>query len=167
MGEITLTIDGSEVYAESGQTILEAALANGIDIPHLCYDQRLTPTGACRLCLVEIEGERGLHTSCTRIALDGMSVKTETPEIRKLRKATLELLISEHRLTCTTCDKDGDCLLQDYCYRYQIDEFKYPYLSLKIQNVNYTSGDKAIIYDPSKCVRCQRCVKICREVQGV
>jgi len=165
MAEITLTIDGRELGARSGQTILEVALANGIDIPHLCYDPRLTPTGACRLCLVEIEGGRGLDTSCTLMAEDGMVVRTNTAEIRALRKATLELLASEHSLTCTTCDRDGDCLLQDYAYEYQIDENRFPAIEHSVRAFNFTSGSKAIQYDPSQCIRCQRCVKICAAVQ--
>ena len=165
MNEIKLNIDGREMTAEPGRTILQVALANGIPIPRLCYDPRLTPTGACRLCLVEIEGGRGFETSCTRMAEDGMVVQTDTAEIRALRKTTLELLISEHNLVCTTCDKDGDCQLQDYAYEYQIDEKRFPPIEHRIRTFNYTSGDKAIQYDPSKCIRCQRCVKICAEVQ--
>ena len=163
--QITLTIDGQQVSAAAGSTVLEAANQNGFDIPHLCYDPRISPTGACRLCLVEIEGQRGLQTSCTRTAEDGMVVCTENEEILRIRKTTLELLISEHKLTCTTCDSDGQCLLQDYAYRYQVNEKRFPYIEMKARALNYTSGDKAIVYDPTLCVRCQRCVKICDEVQ--
>lgn len=166
-GEIVLTIDGRTVNGRAGQTVLEVALEHGIHIPHLCYDPRITPTGGCRLCLVEIEGQRGLQTSCARVAEDGMNVRTETGEIARIRKTTLELLISEHRLTCTTCDSDGDCLLQDYAYRYKANEHRFPPIELSIKHRNYSSGDKAIVYDPSKCIRCQRCVKICAEVQCI
>jgi formate dehydrogenase alpha subunit len=165
MGEIKITIDDRVLSASEGQTVLQVALENGIDIPHLCYDSRLTPTGACRLCVVEIEGERGLQTSCSRIAAEGMVIRSDTKELRKLRKAILELLASEHRLNCTTCDMDGDCLLQDYAYEYQIKEDRYPSIGLRITELNYTSGNLAIQYDPTKCIRCQRCVKICEEVQ--
>jgi len=165
MSEIKLSIDGREVTAQEGGTVLEVALANGIHIPHLCYDKRLTPTGACRLCLVEIEGERTLQTSCTRLALPGMVVRTNTEQIRALRKTTLELLLSEHRVACTTCDMDGDCLLQDYAYEYQASETRFPSVASPVGQDNYTTGNKGIEYDPSKCVRCQRCVKICAEVQ--
>ncbi len=163
MSEISLTVDGRELTTGRGQTILQVALANGIDIPHLCYDPRLTPTGACRLCVVEIEGQPGLHTSCTRLADPGMVVMTETEAVRASRKATLELLLSEHNITCTTCDADGDCLLQDYAYRYQADEDRFPSVATAAGRQNYTSGNRAIVYDPSKCVRCQSCVKICAE----
>ena len=165
MKEITLNMDGRELQAREGQSLLEVALANGIEIPHLCHDSRLTPTGACRLCLVEIEGDRGLQTSCTRLAVDGMTVRTNTDEIRASRKTTLELLLSEHRVACTTCDCDGDCLLQDYAYQYQASETRYPSVAAAAGEDNYTTGHKGIVYDPSKCVRCQRCVKICAEVQ--
>jgi len=160
-----LTIDGKKVTAEPGQTVLEAALANGIDIPNLCYDQRLSPAGACRLCLVEIEGERGLHTACTRQASDGMVVYTETDEIRELRKTVLELLISEHRLACTSCDMNGDCKLQQYAYRYQVDERAFGTPEFEPDQPNYSTGNKAIEYDASKCIRCGRCIRICQEVQ--
>ncbi len=164
-GEIILKIDGKEVSAMPGQTVLEAAVANGIDIPRLCHDPRLSPTGACRLCLVEIEGRRGLHTSCTLKAEAGMSVQTENERIASSRRTTLELLLSEHNISCTTCDADGDCLLQDYSYRYQAREDRFPRLSTAQRKETYTVGHKGIVYDPSKCVRCQRCVKICAEVQ--
>jgi len=165
MDQITLMIDGRELVAQPGETILQVALANGVDIPHLCYDPRLTPTGACRLCLVEIEGQVGLHTACTRLAEPGMVVRTNTDEIRALRKTTLELLLSEHNPTCTTCDRDGDCLLQDYAYEYQVDEKRFPPVMIPPGGKNYTADNKAIVYDPSKCIRCQRCVKVCAEVQ--
>lgn len=166
MSVITLKIDGQTRKVEAGQTLLQAAKANGIAIPHLCYDPRLTPTGACRLCLVELEGQPGLQTACTRLAEDGMVVRTNTEEIRVLRRQTLELFLSEHNCRCATCDKDGDCLLQDYAYEYRVDESRYPSLAPPPGGRNYTSDNKAIVYDLSKCIRCQRCVKVCEEVQG-
>jgi len=165
MSQFTLTIDGRAVTAEEGQTVLQAALAHGIRIPHLCYDPRLTPTGACRLCLVEIEGEAGLHTSCTRLAMPGMTVRTDTQAIRASRKMNLEFLLSEHRAVCTSCDSDGDCRLQDYAYEYGADENRFPSVGPSVDEQVYTEGHKGIFYDPTKCIRCQRCVKICEEVQ--
>jgi formate dehydrogenase alpha subunit len=165
MSEFKLNIDGREVTARQGQTILQAALAHGIRIPNLCYDPRLTPTGACRLCIVEIDGQRGVQTACTFLAGPGMVVKTNTEAIRAMRKTTLELLLSEHRLVCTTCDRDGDCLLQDYAYEYQASEKRFPSVATPPGQENYTTGNKSIEYDPSKCIRCQRCVKICAEVE--
>ncbi len=165
MDAINLTMNGRALTARPGQTLLEVALANGIEIPRLCYDPRLTATGACRLCVVEIEGQRGLQTSCTRLVEEGMVVHSDTPAIHRARKATVEMLLSEHDHRCTTCDKDGDGLLQDYAYDYRIEETGLPSIAPSPGEVNYTSGNSAIVYDPSKCVRCQRCVKICDEVQ--
>jgi len=104
MDTIKLNIDNRELDVRPGQTILHVALANGIHIPHLCYDPRLTPTGGCRLCLVEIKGQPGLHTACTRIAEAGMIVRTNTDAIRGLRKMTLELL----------CPKVGKALILSF-----------------------------------------------------
>jgi formate dehydrogenase (NADP+) alpha subunit len=162
---VTLTIDDRPVTVPAGTTILNAALQAGIHIPHICHDPRLTPTGACRLCLVEIEKERGLQTACTRGAAAGMVVRTSTDAIRASRKTTLELLLSEHRVECLTCDKDGDCLLQDYSYEYQADRTRFPNIMIPTGRTNYATTDRAIEYDPSKCVRCQRCVRFCREVE--
>ncbi len=165
MKTVTLTIDERKVTAETEQTVLEVALANGIHIPHLCHDPRLKPTGACRLCLVEVEGDRGLQTACTRGVADEMVVRTRTPAVLALRKTNLELLLSEHRLVCTTCDSDGDCLLQDYAYELQADEDRFPSIAGEPGRPNYTTGNHGIAFDPTKCVRCQRCVRICAEVQ--
>ena len=162
---LSLTIDDTPVTAVAGDSILNAALRAGIDIPHICDDPRLVRTGACRLCLVEIEKERGLQTACTRRVAPGMIVRTQTAEIRASRKTTLELLLSEHRVECLTCDKDGACLLQDYSYEYQANRTRFPNIMIPPGQKNYTTGDRAIEYDPSKCVRCQRCIRFCHEVE--
>jgi len=167
MSTKNLTINGQDVVAQENQTVLEVALANNIHIPRLCYDPRVSATGACRLCVVEIEGERGLQTSCTRAAAEGMNVSTETAEIRASRKMTLEFLLSEHDTRCTSCDADGDCLLQDYSYEYGADLGQFGSLVPQQRELVYTGGNKGIVYDPARCVRCQLCVKICSEVAMV
>jgi len=167
MSDISLTIDGREVRSAPGRTILEVALANGIDIPRLCHDPRLLPTAACRMCVVEIEGQAALQASCARPAEPGMIVWTESDAVVRSRRSTLELLLSEHNISCTTCDADGGCLLQDYAYRYQVRENRFPSLVTDIGRETYTVGNKGIVYDPSKCIRCQRCVRICAEVEMV
>jgi len=103
---VTLTIDDLQVTAREGDTVLEAALAAGIDVPRLCHDPRLKPVGACRLCIVDIAGKPGLMTACTLEVEDGMVVQTETDELAETRRSVLELILGDHRVSCPTCDKN-------------------------------------------------------------
>ena len=112
MEKITLTIDGQLVDAKKGMTVLEAALAAGIYIPTLCYDPDLEPYGGCRLCVVEIENMRGLPSSCTTPATDGMVVHTDTPAVNDVRRTIVELLIADHPSDCLSCPKNQQCDLQ-------------------------------------------------------
>ncbi|MFA6426446.1 MAG: formate dehydrogenase subunit alpha [Phycisphaerae bacterium] len=164
MSEIEVTINNRKLIGRVGQTILELSLENGIEIPNLCHDPRLNPTGACRMCLVEVEGQRGPVTACTFQIQDRMVVKTDTENIRSLRKTILELLFYEHRGTCTTCDDNGECKLQRYAYEYKLSDECFNATPAKIES-NYTTGNEAIQYDPNKCIRCGRCIRICEEVQ--
>ncbi|MHC4508837.1 MAG: formate dehydrogenase subunit alpha, partial [Planctomycetota bacterium] len=165
MTELKLTIDDRQITAQEGQTILQVALANGLEIPNLCYDPRLTPTGSCRLCLVEIEGQRDLQPSCASEAREGLVVRTNTDEIRAVRKTVLELLFSEHKGRCTTCDENGRCNLQRYAYEYQLGEDVFGEPGTTEPAANYTTDNLALEYDPNKCIRCGRCIQICDEVQ--
>ncbi|MHC4286742.1 MAG: formate dehydrogenase subunit alpha [Planctomycetota bacterium] len=164
MHQLNITMDGRLLKGRPGQTILEVALASGIEIPNLCHDPRLRPTGSCRLCLVEVQGQRGPVTACSFQIQDNILVKTDTPELRALRKTVLELLFYEHRGSCTTCDDNGQCLLQQYAYDYQLDTGILDQPPIQ-SGPNYTTGNEAIEYDPNKCIRCGRCVRICEEVQ--
>ena len=166
MSEIKVTINGKEVIAKPGQTILEAADNIGIEIPNLCHDPRLKPSGSCRLCLVEVEGQKNLVTACTFEIQPGIKVQTKTEEIRAIRKTVLELLFSEHSGVCTTCDDNGDCKLQRYAYEYKIDEQVFNQPKGTEPKENYTTGNEAIEYDVNKCIRCGRCIRICEEVQA-
>ncbi|MCJ7693166.1 MAG: formate dehydrogenase subunit alpha, partial [Sedimentisphaerales bacterium] len=165
MSEVPVTINDKEFIGRAGQTILELALENGIDIPNLCHDPRLKPTGSCRLCLVHVQGQKNLVTACTAEIAPDIAVQTETEEIREIRKTILELLFYEHRGVCTTCNENGNCSLQQYAYEYQLadDIFNVP-TSAEPED-NYTTGNEAIKYDVDKCIRCGRCVRICEEVQ--
>ncbi len=164
MQQFNITMNDRLLAGRSGQTILDVALANGIEIPNLCHDSRLKPTGSCRLCLVDVQGQRAPVTACSFQVQDGMVVETDTPDLRSLRKTVLRLLFYEHRGSCTTCDDNGECRLQQYAYDYQLntDVLDRPPLP---SVPNYTSGNEAIDYDPNKCIRCGRCIRICEEVQ--
>lgn len=161
--KVSLTIDGLAIEADGGQTILEAAWNNGIEIPNMCHDPRIESIGACRMCVVEIEGVRGLQTSCTYKVRPDMVVRTQTDEVRETRKDILEFLLAEHNVSCTTCDKNGECKLMEYAYEYGADEARFGVYQPPTREPNYTAGHKGIEYDPDKCIRCQRCVRICNE----
>ena len=161
MSEVQLTINGQKVTAQSGQTILEAAQAAGIDIPTLCYHPALTAWGACRMCLVEVEGMRGLQTACTCPVSDGMVVETETEEAVNVRKFVLELLFSERNHYCMYCQMSGDCELQDAAYRYGLDHWTYP---RPFEKMEVDASRRYFIMDHNRCILCTRCVRACDEV---
>ena len=165
MTDLKVTIDGKVLKGQSGQTILNLARENGIHIPHLCNDRRLKPAGACRMCLVEVESQNGPVTACTTEIKEGMVVQTETDEICAIRKTILELLFYEHDGECAVCDDLGMCKLQRYGYEYGLDENVFKSSEPVVVRENYTAGNEAIEYDPNKCIRCGRCVRICEEVQ--
>lgn len=161
---ITLTVDGRQLEARAGQTVLEVCQQNGIRIPTLCHDQRLEPYGACRLCIVQIEGTRGFPTSCTTRVAEGMSVTTESDDISELRRSVVELLLSDHELRCLSCDSAGACALQDIAYEFAIEES--PYNGERHRVWDGTDDNGLIERDYTKCISCGRCVRICQEVQG-
>ncbi|MBN1321074.1 MAG: molybdopterin-dependent oxidoreductase [Thermoleophilia bacterium] len=161
---VTLSINGQEVQARAGQTILEAAQANGVEIPTLCHDPRLEPYGACRMCLVEVEGARGPMASCGTTVREGMKVQTHSEKIVKLRKFVLELLLTNHPLDCPVCEAAGDCRLQDYAYEYLVDMVPWGWRAP-------VAGDPGthpnIAHFGARCILCGRCVRICREVMSI
>jgi len=162
--KIKLIIDGQEVEAREGMTVLEAAEAAGIYIPTLCSDPDLEPYGACRLCVVEIEEMRGLPTACTTPATDGMVVHTETPAVNEVRGTAVELLIADHPSDCLTCSKNQQCDLQKVA----------AYLGITKQRFRKTTrllpvdtSNPFFDHDPNYCILCGKCVRICNEVQEV
>ena len=122
---INLTVDGIKVTVPEGTTVLEAAKEAKINIPTLCYLKGVNQIGACRICMVEIEGARGLAAACVMPANEGMVVRTNTPKLRKVRKDNLGLLLSNHNRECTTCVRSGKCELQSLCNEYGVSEITY------------------------------------------
>jgi len=164
MCEIHLTINGRAVTAQSGQTVLAAAQNAGIAIPTLCHHQDLTPTGACRLCVVEVEKMRGPATACTLPVADGMVVHTNTDQIVTLRKFVLSMLLSDHPNDCMRCEVNGDCELQRWVYEYDV---AWPEHSGARHSRPIDSDPNPVVFvDMNKCILCGRCVRTCTEIQG-
>ncbi len=158
-----LTINGKEVEAPKGSTILQAAENAGIEIPRLCYDPHLKNLGACRLCIVEVKGNRLLPASCITPATDGMVVETESDAVVQARKTILELLVADHPLDCMTCDKMGACKLADYCYQYGVKDS--PYMG-EVHDYPLDDSNPFIIRDMNKCILCGACVRACEDMTG-
>ena len=163
MKAITLTINGQQVKAEPGATVLEAARAANIYLPTLCYHPDLPPEGHCRLCLVEIEKERGLQPACTFPAAEGMVVHTHTRQVREARRLSLELLLSNHPADCLNCIRSKQCELQTLAAEMGIEEnrFEGDRTRAPVDDSSY------IIRDNEKCVLCRRCLRVCQGVQGI
>jgi len=162
---ITVKIDGVDVSVEKGKSILDAAKKINIRIPSLCYHQDLCVAGNCRVCVVEIEGWRVLAASCATPVMPNMNIQTNTPKVRKARKDIIGLLVSEHNTQCTTCYRSTNCELQTLSAEYNIDNEKF--LSVVKPNIEVDRSSWSVEKDDSKCIRCQRCVRTCSELQGV
>jgi formate dehydrogenase alpha subunit len=161
---VKLKIDGREVEVPAGTTVLEAAEQFGIHIPRLCHDPVLSGFGACRLCVVEIEGMRNLPASCVTAVTPGMVVWTEAPAVVEARKTILELLMANHPQDCLTCGKMGDCRLADYCYRYGVkDNSVY---EGDTHSYGVEDDNPFIVRDMDKCILCGKCVRACAEITG-
>ena len=163
MDTITLNIDGREVKAEKGKSVLQAALDAGIYIPHLCYHPDLSPLGACRLCVVEIEDMRGLPTACTAQAEDGMIVKTKTSQLKHVRRIAMELMLASHPFDCLVCPQNLNCELQAVTQYLGITEQR---LRSRPKDIPVNDTNPLFVHDLSKCVLCGRCVRACYELRG-
>jgi formate dehydrogenase alpha subunit len=159
----TLTIDGIQVTVPVGATILEAAAQIGIKIPTLCWLKKVSTTGACRICVVKVEGVDRFMTACNTPVKDGVTVTTTSPELEIARKKTLELMLVNHPLDCPVCDAAGECDLQDSCYSLKVDKNSY---SANLERLPIRYDWKLLESDPNRCILCEKCVKVCREVVG-
>ena len=163
MSVVKLTINDQELEVAAGTTILEAARKLGIDIPTLCFDPELPPSGACRLCVVEVEKARSLIASCVTPVAPGMVVHTESERVVSARRSILSLLIANHPLVCITCERTGSCKLQDYCYRYGVADSEY---EGETKELPLDDSNAFFVRDMNKCILCGICVGKCQEVVG-
>ncbi len=159
----SMFIDGREVEFTNERNILEVCRKAGIDIPTFCYQPELSVFGACRLCLVEIEG-RGINSSCSTPAENGLKIKTNTEEIRRLRKMTMELLLASHPYDCLKCGKNTKCKLQAIARKVGVTDIRFKHTT-KDRPVDASSY--SLVRDPDKCILCGNCVRVCKEVQSV
>jgi len=165
MNMINLTIDGVKVQVPQGSTVLEAAKAANVIIPTLCYLKDINQIGACRICMVEIKGARSLSAACVLPAGEGMEVITNSTKLRSVRRANLELILSNHNRECTTCVRSGSCELQALSNEYGINET--PYEGKKSFQGEIDNMSASIVRDNSKCILCRRCIAACCDVQKV
>ena len=154
--KIKLTIDGKEVEANEGITVLQAAKQIGIDIPTLCFLKDVNQAGECRICIVEIEGRRGFVPSCRTIVEEGMKIKTNTIELNEARRIILDLILSAHHRDCLTCVRNGNCELQALADKFGVTEIHYEGQKEKafIDEIS-----PSIVRDNSKCIMCKRCCR--------
>ena len=160
---VNLTIDSIPVSVEEGTTILEAARSLGISIPALCYIKGLNEIGACRVCLVELDGMENLVTSCKKTCEEGMVVHTNSPRVREARRVNVELILSQHDCRCASCVRSGNCTLQTIANDLGI--FEVPY-ETKYEKTNWNS-EFPLQRDAAKCVKCMRCIQVCDQIQGI
>ncbi len=161
---VTLTIDGRTVQVEPGTLLVEAAAQAGILIPVYCYHPKLAPVGACRMCLVEIEGMPKLVASCTTPVKEGMVVHTNNARVEKARRGMLEFLLVHHPLDCPICDKGGECPLQDYTYKFGPGQSRYTFPKRRWEKPLQIGPN--ILLDRERCIMCFRCVRFCQEISG-
>ena len=164
MAEVTVYVNGKEVKVPENITVLEACEKAGVDVPTLCHHPRLGESiGACRVCVVEIEGMKNLQPACVTKVRDGMKIKTHTERVKKAVKFNLALLLSEHPNDCMTCEANGRCEFQDLIYEYEVE----PIFGYGSGEGIYDASSPAIVRDLSKCIKCQRCVRACSDLQGM
>jgi NADP-reducing hydrogenase subunit HndD len=161
---LSLMINDQKIEVPEGTILIDAARRAGVEIPTLCYLEGIQRIGACRICLVEVEGARTLAAACTTPVTDGMKVKTNSKRVRAGRRAVLELLLSEHEGDCQQCVRNDDCELKKLAQLFGVDDVHYK--GSKVPRVMDWSTE-ALVRDPGKCILCRRCVTVCNEIQNV
>lgn len=168
METVNIKINGREYTVPKNATVLEAARAANIDIPTLCYLKDINAIGACRICLVEVKGARGMVTACVYPVNEGMEILTNTPAVLKARKMNLELVLSNHNKKCLSCVRSTTCELQKLCNEYGVDEnYFVTSAGNDVKEINKDESSVSIIRDNSKCILCRRCVAACKNLQGI
>ncbi len=165
MDTVNIKINGSEYTVPKNSTVLEAARLANINIPTLCYLKDINAIGACRLCLVEVKGSRGMVTACVYPVNEGMEIFTNTPAVMKARKTNLELVLSNHNKKCLSCIRSTTCELQKLCNEYGVDEKRFE--TVIERDLPKDESSVSIIRDNSKCILCRRCVAACKTLQGI
>ena len=163
MAVTTLKIDGKEVSANEDETILDVASEAGVTIPTLCHIEGLTDIGACRMCIVEVAGSKKLQPACTTKVKEGMEITTQNPRLKKYRKMVLEMLFSERNHVCAVCVSNGNCDLQSLAHEHDLTHVTMPYLYPKIE---IDASHEWFALDQNRCILCQRCVRVCEEIEG-
>jgi len=164
MERIKLTIDGAPIEVDPGSTVLDAAKKAGVHVPTLCFHPELRLEGSCRLCVVEIEGMKSLAASCVYPAASGMRVRTNSEVVRKTRKSIVELLLANHPQDCLVCPRHGTCELQDVSHQLGVRKVRF---KSEERAAKRDTSSVAVVRDPSKCILCGRCIRICEQVQKV
>src|ERR1700677_2848870 len=163
---VTLSIDGREVTVPEGTSVMRAAALSDVKIPKLCATEQLEAFGSCRMCLVQIDGMKGLPASCTTPVAQGMVVHTQNSQLADIRRGVMELYISDHPLDCLTCPTNGNCELQDMAGVVGLREVRYGYEGSNHLELKKDESNPYFTYDASKCIVCNRCVRACEETQG-
>ena len=161
-GRVCLTINGRQITAKEGATILEAARAEGIDIPTLCYMPGINEIGSCRLCMVEAEGLNSMLAACRTKVTEGMEIRTESDTLTSFRRTMLRLILANHNVDCMSCPGNGVCRLQELCNAYDVREAGFEGSRMEMEKKLPLLNDHPYLsYEPGKCIHCQRCISVC------
>jgi bidirectional [NiFe] hydrogenase diaphorase subunit len=163
MSVVTLSVNGKEVAVPAGASLLDAARAAEAPVPTLCHLDGLTPVGACRLCLVEVQGSGKLLPSCAAEAAEGMEILTDTPQLREYRRMAVELFFAEGNHVCAFCVANGNCELQDVAVEVGMDHSRFPY---RYPQRQVDASHPLFAIDHHRCILCTRCVRVCDEIEG-